>query len=424
LTIDEVKREKDISAVRRLGRLLVIAVAFGFVIGIFLDRQVLSLLIPCNNIPFGAVSSFDLMAEGWDLIERFYVDRTMVKPRIMTYGAISGMVAALGDTGHSVFLSPDMVKRENDFNQGRFKGVGIEVQMKAGRVVIVTCLDGTPAQRAGLSNGEIILKVDGKDITGLNLGQVVRQVAGPAGTSVSLTVFDSHDERTRTVTLKRTSIAVHNVTWQRLPGTTIAHVRIKAFSLGVTKDLRKTLTEIQNENLNGIILDMRNNPGGIIDEAIATASQFLKSGNVLLARNAKGTITPLAVQPGGLATKIRMVVLINGGTASAAEIVAGALQDSHRALILGESSFGTGTVLEEFTLSDGSALMLAVEEWLTPDAKAIWHKGITPDQVVTMARNVTPLLPELERNIRSAQLLASADNQLLAALKELTGVTD
>ena len=364
--------------------------------------------------------NFGLIKDAWTTIQKVYVDRAALQSQPLTYGAISGMVNALGDTGHSTFLSPQMVQEERNLTQGKFEGIGIEVQAKNNNVVIVAPLDGSPAQRAGLRAGEVIIKVNGDDVTGLPLNQVVKRILGPVGTSVTLTVFDPTTSNTTTVTLTRATITLHNVTWQRLPGTSIADVRIAAFSNGVTPDLQQALKEIQQQHLTGIVLDLRNNPGGLLDEAVGTASQFLKSGNVLLEKNAQGQTKPVPIDSGGLAPDIPMVVLINQGTASAAEIVAGALQDAQRAKLVGETTFGTGTVLNEFPLPDGSALLLATEEWLTPKGRVIWHTGISPDITVALPLTATLLLPETERNMTAAQLQASGDQQMLRALELLS----
>jgi len=387
---------------------------------LFMSFQVLSVSPPLDRIPLDAEADFALMAQAWNAIHDHYVDRASIKPIPLTYGAISGMVAALGDTGHSVFLSPEMIKEEEEFTAGKYQGIGAEVRMKEGHVVIVTPLDGSPAQKAGLQPGQIILAVNGQDITGLNLFQVVKRISGPAGTSVTLRIFDSKTGLTREVSLVRAAITMNNVTWRRLPATGIAHLRIAAFSKGVTGDLKKALRAIMAQNIKGLILDLRNNPGGLLNEAVSAASQFLAGGQVLLEKSADGRITSVAVEKGGMAPSIPMVVLLNGGTASAAEIVAGALQDHRRASLVGLTTFGTGTVLEQFPLSDGSALLLAVQEWLTPNGSQIWHKGIPPDFVVSLSEGVAPLLPEEEQDMTLQQLKASRDTQLLKALELVT----
>ncbi len=360
-----------------------------------------------------------LLGQVGRIIEDVYVDRAAVQPEKLTYGAIGGMVEALGDTGHSAFLSPEMVKQEEEFTKGSYKGIGAEVKVKDGHVVIVAPFDGSPAQKAGLRPGEIILRVDGQDVAGLPLIQVVRRIAGEAGTRVTLTILNPASEATRDVLLTRTTIAIHHVTWQQLPGTKLAHLRLAGFSEGVTDDLDRALRAIRGKGLAGIILDLRDNPGGLLNEAVGAASQFLAGGTVLQEKDAKGEITSVPVRSGGLATEIPLVVLVNGGTASAAEILSGALQDAGRAELVGEKTFGTGTVLQRFPLPDGSALLLAVEEWLTPKGRVIWHQGIAPDRVVALPEGVQPLIPLLEDGLTAEGLSGSWDRQLLTALKML-----
>jgi carboxyl-terminal processing protease len=398
--------------------LVMLLLGLGASAGIIVDRQLL-----VAHAQSAATSTtgpdLQLVTEAWNTVQRVYVDHSAEQTKPLTYGAISGMVDALGDTGHSAFLTPDMVKSEQDYTQGQFEGIGAEVDSKNGYVVIVAPMDGSPAQKAGLHAGDEILKVDGQDMSDLPLQQVVGHILGPAGTSVTLTILDPRTSKTSDVTLVRAKITVDNVSWQLLPGTTVAHVRIAGFSQGVSQELKQALAGLPNQGVTGVILDLRDNPGGLLDEAVNTTSEFLASGDVLLEKDAQGVVTHVTVRPGGVATQIPVVVLINKGSASASEIVAGALQDAKRASLVGETTFGTGTVLDEFPLSDGSALMLAVEEWLTPNGRVIWHKGIAPDQAVTLASDATALTPEAERDLTAAQLQASTDQQLLQALKLL-----
>jgi carboxyl-terminal processing protease len=404
-------QEKD----RKLhGPGLLMVLALGLAGGMALDR-----LVGAAVPPLDAWSDFRLMSEAWRLIQRFYVDQAAAQPRAMTYGAISGMIDALGDTGHSRFLSPQMVKEMGEVERNKFQGIGAEIQLKRGHVVIAVPLDGSPAQRAGLTAGDIILQVNGKEVTDQPLDQVVEEISGPAGTSVTLTILSPASGRTRQVTLTRATINFNNVTWQMLPGTNIVHLRIAAFNKGVARDLRAALSKIKDKNPAGLVLDLRNNPGGLLEEAVDAASQFLKGGNVLLVRNVRDQEKPVPVKSGGEATGIPLVALVNGGTASGAEIAAGALQDAHRARLIGQTTFGTGTVLSEFRLSDGSALLLAIEEWLTPAGHAIWHKGITPNVVVALPAGVSPLFPAAERTMNVEQLRNSGDAQLLRALELL-----
>ncbi len=395
--------------------LIVFALMLGLSAGVVLDRQAVDAQAQAAATPLPG-PDFQLITEAWSKIQQNYVDHGAEQPKPLTYGAIGGMVTALGDTGHSTFLTPEMVKSENEYTQGQFEGIGAQVEAKNGLVVIVAPFDGSPAQQAGLHAGDAILKVNGADVSGLPLEQVIARIVGPAGSSVTLTIQDPTTNQTSDITLVRARITINNVTWQRLPGTTIAHLRLAGFSQGVSQELKQALTEMQQQGITGVILDLRNNPGGLLSEAVNTTSQFLSSGDVLLEQDAQGHVNHVAVRSGGAATQLPMVVLVNNGSASASEIVAGALQDAHRGTLIGETTFGTGTVLSEFSLSDGSALMLAIEEWLTPNGRVIWHKGIVPDQTLALPAGTEALTPATERSMTAAQLQASGDQQLLQSL--------
>ncbi|HUJ17640.1 MAG TPA: S41 family peptidase [Nitrospirota bacterium] len=400
---------------------LLLMLAAGLLIGAVLHAYILPDPYPPSFVPPEAASDFRLMAEAWNAIEQNYVDRPSVKPRSMTYGAIAGMVDSLGDTGHSGFLNPDMVQAEHTIESGQFAGIGAEIQMKNNQVVVVAPIDGSPAQKAGIRPGDIIIDVDGRDVTGLSLQEVVQKIMGPAGTVVALMIEDPVSGQERTLTIRRANITLQSVTWHLLPDQRTAHVRIAFFSKGTSQNLEKALAEIEQRGAKGVILDLRNDPGGLLDMAVGVASQFLESGTVLEEKNAKGELRSVAVEKGVRKCGLPMAVLTNAGTASASEIVAGALQDAKRAAIVGEKTFGTGTVLNAVPLSDGSALLLAVMEWLTPNGRVIWHKGITPDIVVSLPADGAPLLPEAERGMSLAELRSHKDLQLLRALDALRG---
>jgi carboxyl-terminal processing protease len=220
------------------------------------------------------------------------------------------------------------------------------------------------------------------------------------------------------VTLVRARVELQNVTWQILPGTQIAHVRVVAFSQGVSEDLRAALDQIPIASQRGLILDLRNDPGGLLDEAVATASLFLQGGDVLQVRDAQGQTQVVPVASDAPTYGLPMVVLVNQGTASAAEIVAGALQDPGRATLVGETTFGTGTVLQEFPLADGSRLLLATQEWLTPKGRVIWHQGLAPDIAVALSADSEPLFPGATRDL-SIEQVQSGDPQLGRAIELL-----
>jgi carboxyl-terminal processing protease len=399
--------------------LIVFALAAGLVGGVVLDRQLLLGVAPAGDVPEDAVDEFALIAEAWRVINREYVDREQLEARELGYGAIDGLVRSLGDTGHSRFLSPDMVEQQRNFIEGRFEGIGAYVEMKDERVVIAAPIEGSPAERAGLQAGDVILAVDGEDTSGMSLDEVVARTKGPAGTRVGLTILDPDTGEVREVEIERASIDIENVTWAESPGTGVAHLRIAAFSEGVAEDLEAALDQIQARGMDGVVLDLRNSPGGLLDEAVATASQFVADGNVLLERDAEGEINPVPVEPGGAALDIPMVLLINRGTASGAEVVTGALQDAGRAIAIGETTFGAGTVLSQFRLSDGSVLLLAIREWLTPAGRVIWHQGLDPEIEVILPPGVAPVFPRGEQDLDVDGLLTSGDDQLLRALEVL-----
>jgi carboxyl-terminal processing protease len=312
-----------------------------------------------------------------------------------------------------VFLTPDEIKEENIQIQGNYGGIGTTVGSKNGNVVIVAPMDGSPAQKAGLQSGDIVVSVDGQTITSVT--DAVSRIRGPAGTSVTLTIIESSGT-TRTVTLVRATITIVSVTWNMLPGTSIAHLHIASFSTNATAELDTALAAIKAQGATGIILDLRDNPGGILDQAVGVTSRFINKGNVILEKDINGKITSVPVVTSVPVTTLPMVVLVNEGTASASEIVVGALGDAGRAKSVGETTFGTGTVLTQFPLSDGSVLVLAIQEWLTPSGKTIWHTGLTPDTVVSLAANVTPLFPQAEKGMTQAQIQSSGDQQLLTAI--------
>ena len=406
--------------IKVIGLTLFFVTAIGGTIigGIVQDRMVLAESSASRK---AGEPDFKLISEAWDIISRHYVDQKAVQAQKLTYGAVSGMVNSLGDTGHSSFLNPEMLNIESHFLQGNFSGIGAQIQVKEGHVVILAPLEGSPALQAGLKTGDIILKVNGEDVTGLSVEEAVTRIAGKPGTSVTLTILNPKNGHSREVSIVRAHINVRNVTWVRLPGSKEAQLRIAGFSQGVAEEVRKALRELETQDLKGIVLDLRDNPGGVLDEAVGTASQFLSSGDVVLQKNSSGDIKPIPVQPGGLAVKIPLVVLINGGTASGSEIIAGAIKDAHRAELVGEKTFGTGTVLQKFGLSDGSAILLAIAEWITPSGHVIWHKGIDPDVEVSLPPDVVPLYPDREKGMNPAELKASQDTQLLRALELLQG---
>jgi carboxyl-terminal processing protease len=405
--------------------LIIIALGVGFFAGSSTNHQGFTpvtglasrFINSSTSTPQPGTVDTDLIQQAYRIIQEHYADRKTLGDTNMTYGALTGMVDALGDTGHSRFLTPEMVQSEARQMSGEFEGIGAMLNVnQEGNPVILAPMDGSPAQKAGLRPGDIIMEVNGTDVSHSPLSDVVQKVIGPAGTKVTLTIRNPETHQDRKVTITRAKITIQNVTWQMLPGTNVAHIRISAFSNNVTSDLVKALEAAKTQGARGILLDLRNNPGGLLNEAIGVTSQFLTKGNVLTTKDAQGHTGAIPVKNGGIATNIPMVVLINQGSASAAEITAGAIQDYGRAKLVGDKTFGTGTVLNEFPLKDGSALLLATELWLTPKGRVIWHQGIQPDVSVSLPNDINPSIPETEKNITSADLANLKDVQLLKAL--------
>jgi carboxyl-terminal processing protease len=400
--------------------LLAASIAVSFLAGAVVDKVLRVPQKAVDPAPQKAGPDFSLIHQAWELINQEYVDRSALARGPLTAGAISGLVDSLGDTGHSTYLTPSMVREESSMMQGEYVGVGLEITMKNEGVVIVAPLDGSPALRAGLRAGEQILKVNGQSVDGMGLNEVVSLIVGPADSMVVLTIFNPASGATAEIPLRRARIRLDNLSWKPFPGYPYADIRLAAFSRGIAAELKTALQKIEAMKLQGAVLDLRNNPGGELDEAIGVASQFLSGGDVVLEKDARGRITRDPVKAGGVAIHMPLVVLTNEGTASGAEIVAGALQDARRAVVIGETTFGTGTVLENFPLSDGSSLLLAVREWLTPKGRTIWHKGIVPDVRVALPLDASLIAPEDLAGMTRKSLDASTDAQMKAALKVLS----
>lgn len=399
--------------------LLVLLSAAGGAVGYawWLDRQGIG-----PGAPESARDVFGTFWQAWRIVEANYVDPTAAEPRKLTWGAIRGMVDALGDEGHSRFLTPREVELEEENLSGEFVGIGAEVSISNGRPTIVAPYDDSPAERAGLRAGDVILAVDGQSTERLSLDELVARVRGPAGTSVRLTVLRPTTQTVEEVTVPRERIEVAAVRWALLPVEGIAHVRLAEFSQGAADELRAALLAARERGARAIVLDVRDNPGGLLDEAVAVTSQFIDTGNVLLERDRSGRVTPYPARPGGAGLELRLAVLVNRGSASSAEVLVGALQDAGRATIVGETTFGTGTVLESFPLDDGSAILLGVAEWLTPRGRLIRGRGIQPDIVVPLPQLAEPLSPPRDNRYTPEAYAGSNDDQLKRAVDALAPV--
>ena len=395
-----------------VGLLVLTGGAFGA--GVFVSSA--NLLTPCIVRTANQPPQFAIFWQAWNLVQKNFVDRAALDPTQLTYGAIRGMVEALGDTGHSGFLTPKEKTQQATGISGSFTGIGAQMGVRNGLPVIVTPIDGSPALKAGIKAGDILLQVDGEDVTTLPLSTVVEKVRGPAGSKVQLTIMRPADSKTYDFTITRSAIDVPAATWTMVPETKIALIRLSQFSQNADRDITTAIQGAKQAGATGLIVDMRNNPGGLLDQAIKVTSHFLKTGNVLLEEDAQGNRTPSPVQPSSTPTDLPLVVLINPGTASAAEIFAGAIQDYKRGQVVGETTFGTGTVLEPFPLADGSALLLGVKQWLTPNGRLIRQQGVKPDTEVKLPLGSDLLTPAEIKTLTVAERQQNADAQMLKAL--------
>src|SRR5207248_504645 len=313
----------------------------------------------------------NLVQQAWTIIDQHYVDRKAVNYKEMSYQAIQAMLNVLHDKGHTRFLTPQDVQNENQQLSGTFTGIGIYIHQdqKTKQIIITDPIPGSPAEKAGFKHGDIIVAVNGVSTAGKDIAGVRSLIQGKAGTSVKITIHRPSTRQTLTINVAREEITVPNVIMHYIAQDHIADIQMVQFASGVSNQLKGLITKAQKLGATRIILDLRENPGGYLQEAIDTTSEFVDSGNVLLEQDSSGTRKSFAVSGQTIDTTSPIVVLVNGDTASAAEIVSGSLKDNKRAVILGEKTFGTGTVLEEFPLSDGSAILLGTSEWLTPSGQ-------------------------------------------------------
>lgn len=347
---------------------------------------------------------FALYWEAWNLVEEnFY--RELPDAKTQCYGSIRGMLAALDDPNTFFIEPPDREIEEAHF-QGRYGGIGAEYTMRDGYLVVVTPFQDSPASRAGIRPGDIIVAVDATDILGLSQNEAMLLIRGPVESEVELTIRREGELEPLILQLTREEIEPPTVTWE-LKEEGIGYVKLSFFGGRTNEELRHALTQLQSRGATSLILDFRNNPGGLIGAAVDVASQFIDTGVILYQRDAQGNDQPFPAKKGGLATQTSLAVLINGGTASAAEIVAGALSDHQRAVVIGEKTFGKGSIQTVRELSDHSSIHVTTAHWLTPQGHEIEGAALIPHLEV-------PLTQEDIDNQRDPQL-----DRALAYLRSL-----
>ncbi|PWH11823.1 MAG: hypothetical protein DDG60_16335 [Anaerolineae bacterium] len=322
--------------------------------------------------------------EAWELVHTQYVDQPVDDTALMR-GAIRGMLGALGDD-HTSYMDPDEYKDANAELAGNYEGIGAYVDTTGDYLTIISPIKGSPAEAAGLRAGDKIIAIDGEDVTGINPELVRKRVLGPAGTNITLTILREGEEKPFDVTITRAKIVVASVEYEMKED--IAYVKLNTFGNTTGRELKNALRELMAQNPKGLILDLRNNGGGYLNTAVEVLSQFIKGGEIALYEQyGDGRRDTFTTQGGGLATDIPMVVLINEGSASASEIVAGALQDYQRATLVGVKSYGKGSVQNWIPLNgEQGAVRITVAKWLTPKERTIHKTGLTPDVVVELTK--------------------------------------
>ena len=319
-----------------------------------------------------------LYIEALAAVREDYLNREDLEPKEQAYGAIRGMLDSLGDEGHTRFLTPEEVEYDHEGYSNREVGVGVKLKVREGKVVISSLIDGSPAQEAGIEPGDVLVMVDGEGVEGKDAMEIAEEVRRPQGSWVRLTVLRDGEERG--FTLESADLDVQPASWRPVPDTSVAHLRLASFSEGSAAGLDEAIAEALQAGAGYFILDLRDNAGGYVEEAERVVTRFLPAGSVIyIQKDADGKEEERLVPEGNEPLNASLVVLVDEVSASSAEIVAGALKDNDRVKVVGETTFGAGTVVYEYPLSDGSAVKLATDEWLTPDRASIQGSGIAPD---------------------------------------------
>lgn len=317
---------------------------------------------------------FSIFWEAYKQVEERYLRK--IDPKLALEGAIKGMIGSTGDP-YSVYLTKEESNQFLDDLNGKFEGVGAELTIQDGVVTVISPLDNSPAMKAGILPKDKIIAIDGKSSEGINLTEAVTKIRGASGTKVILTIVTPPQKASREVTIVRQSIKVDSV--KLTVKNDVGIIKISQFGDDTTLLVAKYAKQLKKENIKGVVLDLRNNPGGLLESSVDVASAFIKEGVIVLEEDKDKKREQKNVSQEAILPDIPMVVVVNEGSASAAEIVAGAMQDHRRGKIIGKKSFGKGTVQDLVNLSDGSTLKVTIAEWLTPNGHTINHDGIKPE---------------------------------------------
>lgn len=347
-------------------------------------------LIGKNSNPPAWLSNdveFDLFWEAWRKIQDDFVDTPIVEPTLF-YGAMRGMVSSLGDP-YSVFMEPEDATEFNEELAGRFEGIGAEIGIKNQRLTIIAPLPESPAEASGLKAGDKVFSIDDFDTTDISLNEAVNRIRGEGGTDVTLTVHRGEELDFRDITITRDTIRVVSVRYemkQTASNKKIGYIKISNFHEDTSGRFREAVNELLAQGPDGFILDMRNNPGGFLDKAIDVSSYWVAAGEiVVMEKFSDENIKNHYARGSNELNEFPTIVLVNGGSASGSEIVAGALQDFDLATLVGETTFGKGSVQDLTNFRDGSAMKLTIARWLTPNGRTIDAEGIVPDEEIELS---------------------------------------
>ncbi len=369
---------------RKLLLFILIVSILGTLIGIASNRKV-------SAITDDVYEDLRVFTDVFTHLQKDYVEET--EDRTLIYGAIRGMLNTLDP--HSSFMPPEVYREMQMETKGKFEGLGIVIEKKNGLLMVVSPIEDTPAFKAGIQSGDNIIKIDGEPTKNISLNEAAMKMRGPRGTDVTITIMRKGFAKPKDITIVRDIIPLRSVRYEVLEKE-IGYVRISQFNERTASDFEKALQKLNvlgKAPLKGLIVDLRNNPGGLLDQAVKVADKFIASGVIVsIEGRSKEQKMKFTAHKSGTLENYPLVVLVNGGSASGSEILAGALQDHGRALILGTQTFGKGSVQTIFPLKDGSGLKLTTARYYTPSGRSIQAMGITPSIIVPYSETAEPEL--------------------------------
>ncbi|MEK7583340.1 MAG: S41 family peptidase [Patescibacteria group bacterium] len=360
---------------------LIIALVIGFGGGMYFQKSrattpaLQAIVNQDGGKPDGV--DFAIFWDAWNLLQKNYVDKSKLDTQKLVYGAIDGLVNSIGDP-YTVFFPPKESKAFAEQIKGAFGGVGIEIGNRENVLTVIAPIKDSPAERAGIRAGDKITKIDGTSTEGISVEEAVGKIRGTKGTTVTLSISRESAKDLKDYKLTRDTIKIPAVAWKMLDGN-VAHLQVYVFNQNVDDEFKKAADEISRSSATRIVLDLRNNPGGLLDSAVSLSSYFLDAGKVVTTEKfGNGLENAFKTEPNGKLKSYPLVILINKGSASASEILAGALHDQRQVTLVGETSFGKGSVQQIDELGKGSSLKITIAKWYTPNGVSINENGIKP----------------------------------------------